>query len=179
MAAKYNRDQAWWGLGAKGGGTLFVVGMELLEAGVINAENSAAKNQFQILSARIGLGLGGSAGLCAVFLFNVKGSLWSENGTTVKDWGINVSLGEKWSDFVKGLKNFAILAKAAKLGKSLKGLTPADIEDGRNLLHYVWNGYDLASGGSEFKIITLDIPSTGIGYEVSASFTQGTLEVLS
>lgn len=178
MAANYRREQAWWGIGVKGGGTLFVAGAELIEAGVINAENTSAKNQFQILSMRIGLGLGGSAGLCAVFLFNVPGSLWAVNGTPVKDWGINVSLGEKWSDFVKGLKNFAILAKAAKLGKSLKGLTPSDIEDGRNLLHYVWNGYDLASGDTSFKIITLDIPGSGVGYEISAAFTQGTLEVL-
>jgi hypothetical protein len=176
--AKYRQDQAWWGLAAKGGGHLFVAGLELIEGGVINAENTTAKNSFQILSVKLGLGLGGSAGLCAVFIFNCS-NMWIANGTDVKDWGANVALGEKWSDFVKGLKNFGLLARAAKLGSKLKGLTPADIEDGRNLLHYVWNGYDLATGDASFKIITLDIPGSGIGYELSAAFTQGKLEVLS
>lgn len=175
---KYRREQAWWGLGVKGGGQLIVGGLELLEAGVINAENSMAKNQFQILNLKLGPGLGGSAGLCAVFLFNCP-NLWVCNGVEIKDWGINVSLGEKWSDFAKGLQQFKLLARAASIGSKMKNLTPADIEDGRNLLHYIWNGYDLASGDSSFKFISLDIPGSGIGYEVSASFTQGKLEVLS
>lgn len=175
---QYRREQAWWGLGVKGGGHVFVVGMELLEAGVINANDTNAKNQFQILNVKLGLGLGGSAGMCAVFLFNCP-NLWMCNGAIVKDWGINVALGEKWSDFVKGLKGFKILSKAAQLGYKLKGLTPSDIEDGRNLLHYVWNGYDLSSSDSSLKVVTLDIPSTGIGYELSAAFTEGKLEVLS
>jgi hypothetical protein len=177
MMPAFRREQSWWGLGAKGGGTLFVVGLELLEAGVINCANSTAKEQFQVLSARFGLGLGGGAGLCAVFLFNCP-NLWSVNGAEVTDWGVNVAMGEKWSDFVKGLRHFKIFARVAKIGTGLKNLTPSDIEDGRNLAHYVWNGYDLAKADGSFKIVTLDIPSTGIGYEISAVFTQGKLEVL-
>lgn len=175
--AEYRREQSWFGLGAKGGG-MILLGVDLLEAGVFNASTPAAKERFHILSLKLGLGLGGSGGLCAVCLFNCP-NLWMVNGTTVQDWGVNVSLGEKWSDFVKGLKSFRILARAAQLGSKLKGLNPDDIEDARNLLHYVWNGYDFSSGDSSFKIITFDIPGTGFGYEVSAAFSAGTLEVLS
>jgi hypothetical protein len=176
--ANYRREQAWWGLGAKGGGQLGVVGFELLESGVLNAENINAKNHFHIVNAKIGMGLGASIGLCAVFLFNCP-NLWVIDGVVVKDWGVNVALGERWSDFVKGLKNFSLFARAAKIGKDLKGVVPSDVEDGRNLLHYVWNYYDLAQGDTNFKIVTLDIPGSGIGAEISAAFTEGKLEVVS
>ncbi len=63
---KYN---SWFGYGVKTGATLFVAGVEGMSGHLFNVADFSA-SKYRMLSARVGLGLGGGTGLCAVFVFN-------------------------------------------------------------------------------------------------------------
>lgn len=168
--------KTWLGIGGKVGGTLFVVGMEDTTGLIFNIGNPNIRAGFSLTSVRLGPGLGGGAGLTAICVFNCD-NIWRLHNTQTTDWGVNLSLGEKWDSVVKALKNMKFFAKIARIGPKLKGFKPSDIESLRNDLHYLYNAYDIASSGGDPKVICLDTPAS-IGLEVSLNYTIGTIEIL-
>jgi len=175
--SEYQPDKQWFGVGLKGGGTVIVVGMEGFEGVIWNAEHPNVHNEFNITSVRLGLGLGGGVGLSLLIAFNINGSLWGLQGHKITDWGVNVSLGEKWSAIVKSLRlsGFIKVAGAAAKAKKVTGLTPAHFEQARNLAHYLWDVNEMTeSDGPTF--VTIDTP-VATGAELSVNYTIGSLEV--
>ena len=173
----YRPEMQWFGVGIKGGGSLFVVGMEGFEGVIWNAVNPQAHNEFNITSVRLGLGLGGGAGLACLCAFNIVGSMHSVNGSTITDWGVNVSLGPKWSSIMKSLRytGFLKAAYACAKAKKVTGLTPAHFEQARNVLHYLWDVQDMTTADGP-TYVGIDTP-LAVGSEVSVNYLVGTLEV--
>ena len=161
----------WLGIGEKTGGMLFVVGMEGTEGLVFNIDDTSKRAGFGLLNARLGLGLGGGAGLIAMCVFNCP-NIYSLNGKSNDDWGVNISLGAKWDKVAKALKNYKFFASVVKIGSKLKISDPKDLDNIRNALHYLYNEYDIASAGGDPKVICFDTPA-GVGLELSATYSFG------
>ena len=175
--SEFRAENQWFGVGVKGGGTVFVVGMEGFEGVIWNCERPEAHNEFNITSVRLGLGIGAGVGLSLLIAFNIKGSLWSVNGHKITDWGVNVSLGEKWSAIVKSLRlsGFLKVAAAAAKAKKTTGLSPANFEQARNLAHYLWDVNDMVEADGP-TFVSIDTPAS-VGAELSANYTIGTLDL--
>lgn len=163
--------RTWLGIGEKTGGVLFVVGMEGTEGVVFNLANASNRAGFGLLNARVGLGLGGSAGLVAMCVFNCT-NINQLHGTSADDWGVSISLGAKWDKLAKALKNYKFFGTVAKLGSKVRITDPKDLESIRNSLHYIYNEYDMASMGNVPKVISFDTPA-GVGLELSATYSFG------
>ena len=163
--------QTWLGIGEKTGGTLFVVGMEGTEGMVFNVGNTAVRNNFSLMNARLGIGLGGGIGMVALCVFNCD-SIWRINNTSANDWGVNISLGGQWSKIAKALKNYKFFTTVARVGAKLRRFVPEDAESIRNSLHYLYSEYDVASAGNAPKVVSIDIP-IGVGLEASINYAFG------
>jgi hypothetical protein len=180
--AAFDKYSTWFGLGYKGGGILVAAGMEYLSCTMRNVGMPSEHHDFQILSARVGLGLGGSVGAVACLIYNCS-NLYDLNDTQASDWSVNVAFAGKWGDVVDGLTKYDFFPSLLRIGKvvnSKTALVPSDIENIRNAMSYLWTGHDYLQGsGGKAKMITVDIPGAGIGYELSASWAQGQIEILS
>lgn len=177
----FDPNQTWLGVGVKGGGTVFVVGLEEIEGNIWHM-GSPASNWFSVMSVRLGLGIGASVGLVAICIFNCDSAKVRLNKTSLNDWGVNVAISGKWSAVAKGLKNAGFWTRIAKLGLNrgtrktvAKSLEHA--EDFRNDLHHIYNGLDIATSNGEPKVIVIDSPA-GIGLELSVNYTLGTIEII-
>lgn len=164
-------SKTWLGIGEKTGGVLFVVGMEGTEGMVFNLANPSSRAGFGLLNARIGIGLGGGAGLVAMCVFNCP-NVYQLDGKANDDWGINISLGAKWDKVAKALKNYKFYSTVVKIGSKIRITDPKDLDSIRNSLHYIYNEYDIATMDGVPKVICFDTPA-GIGLEVSATYAFG------
>ncbi len=91
-----------------------------------------------------------------------------------------MSIGGKWLEFVKLLKNgkyATTLAEIAKLTSKAKKITPGQAEDIRNIGSALYTNYDLHSGSGS-RVVAIDIPSAGVGLELSAHYLEGRMEIL-
>lgn len=100
-------------------------------------------------------------------------NLWNLEGTNVRDWGFNISYGEKWSDVVKALKAMKYGPLILKLKRAGK-LTGKDIEKLRDGASYIYTGVTTSKADPFF--VTLDIG--GGGLELSLHYLEGKLEWL-
>lgn len=171
-----DKYETWIGVGIKGGGTLFVVGLEYLSGTIRNLGMLTEHNDFQVLGPRFGLGLGGGAGVVACMVFHCL-NINNLNDTDASDWSINASLGAKWDGIVKGLANYNFFATIGKVGTVLKA-TPSDIDNLRNGMSYFYAFCDIASMNASPKLVTIDVPGAGVGMELSAHWTTGKIEIL-
>ncbi|MEP6924412.1 MAG: hypothetical protein ABI954_08090 [Pyrinomonadaceae bacterium] len=171
---------SWIGFGFKGGGILGIGGVDYLSGTMRNVGFLSEHHDFQVLSARLGLGLGGSVGAVACFVYNCS-NLYALNDTIADDWSINVALEVKWDAIADGLKNFKFFPTLAKLGAKAAGwskATPGDITNLRNGMSYIYTAQDIVTMNGSPKLVTIDIPGAGVGYELSASFSKGKIEIL-
>lgn len=132
---------------------------------VFNLSNASNRAGFGSLNARSGIGLGASAGLVAICVFNCS-NIYQLHGTSADDWGVSTSPRAKWDKAAKALKNYKFFKTVAKIGPKEKITDPKDLDSIRNSLHYLYNEYDMA---------TMDnVPKpAGIGLEVSATYSFG------
>ncbi len=170
---KYN---SWVGLGFKGGGFTAITGFEYVTGTLRNVGLMSEHHDFQILNVRGGIGLGGSVGAIFCAVYNCP-NLWRLDGAWVSDWSINVALGEKWDSVVKGLKNYNLISTVKRINDSKKA-TPADLENIRNGASYIYGTVDTIRMDDKPKLVTIDIPLAGVGYELSAYVSAGKIEML-
>ena len=172
----YRYYDRWIGVGVKGGGTVVVAGMEYLTGKVFNLGDLSVGNNFQMLSVRLGVGLGGGVGAVVCLVFNCL-NIMNLDETDQDDWGVNIALGPKWDGVVKVLKNYKFFGTLAKFGKHVARLHPSDLESVRNSMAYLYTAYDIANSAGP-KLVTIDIPGAGVGAELSVNKTLGKLEIL-
>lgn len=170
----FDVNTTWLGIGEKTGGMLFVVGFEGMEGKVWHMGTSSLSYSMSVTAPKVGVGLGGGAGLVAVCIFNCDNPLVRLNNTNLNDWGVNISLGGKWKAVAKALMKAGFYARLAKIGARAGKLK--NVDDLRNDLHYIYNTLDIAASDSSPKVVVFDMP-VGYGLELSASYNFGKLEI--
>jgi len=163
-----NIYETWIGYGVKIGGTLGIVGGETADGKVCNLGYTDEVYPLNISSVRVGPGLGGGVGVVAIMVFNCI-VIQGLNDESVSDWSINVSIGGKWSDLVKGLKKRRFFGALARTAGDLTNASPEDVTKIRNAASYMYTAVEMNNMGGGYKIIVLDIPGAGIGVELSWS----------
>jgi hypothetical protein len=172
----------WLGFGVKSGGQLLIGGVESTTAYVVNLGDLETFD-LQIISSRWGLGLGGSGVAVAVigFGFTVPYEL---HGKPLNDWGVNVAFTEKLISksalqsihqskyFIDGFKNGRYVAPTLNARNTFTGI--GLLQNVRNALHTLYGGLEAAKGSG---VIVLDLPFLGVGLELSAFLTRGTMYV--
>lgn len=173
---EFDPNMTWMGIGLKTGGTLFVVGMENTEGKLFNIGNPNATYGFSVLSARLGVGLGGGTGLSVLCAFNCDNPMVRLHNTETTDWGVNISLGGQWGKIAKTLKNSRFFTRVARVGAKLTRLVPSAAEEFRNDMHYLYTAFDIGSMDKKPKVVTIDTPA-GVGLELSVNYTIGKIEI--
>lgn len=170
-----NISHQWFGVGEKAGGTAFFIGVEDLEGLAFNLQNPSSRFAFGATNMRLGIGLGASAGLCALMVFDCPNPN-SISGKDLSDWGVNLAVGGQWSKVAKVLGNTKFYALIGKLGTALR-LTDRDVAKIRDIFHQIYNCFDTATMNRGVpKVLVIDLPA-GIGIEVSAFYSFGKLRV--
>lgn len=175
-------DKRWLGFGFKSGGQLLIGGVESITAYVVNLGDFETFD-LQIVNSRWGLGLGGSGGFVAVigFGFSIPYEL---DHKSLNDWGVNVAFTEKiisksvlqsiqsskW--FIDSFKNGKYVAPALNQSKSF--VDAARLANMRNLLHTLYAGLEASKHSG---IVVIELPFLGMGLELSAYLTRGTMYV--
>ena len=132
-------------------------------------------HELNVTSVRFGAGLGGAAGLVAILLFNCSNP-YELHDTKASDWSVNVALGENWTSVLNGLKNYEFFETMAKISGNIRKATPHSITNVRNGMSYLYSVYDVALMSGP-KLISLDIPSAGVGVEFSVNYMEGEITV--
>jgi hypothetical protein len=173
------------GLGVKGGGFFFVAGGQVLEARLYSVDDYNDHFNLDAEIWTLGLGLGG--GISAEFVIAYGGTRpGSFLGTKFDGWDFNVSLGERWADFLKGAKRLPVLVriakalKEAKLGKAairqLLKLSPAEWEQLSNLGKALRDAEGTDSNATKPQVNSFDIPLAGAAVEVDGYHYWGTVK---
>ena len=131
---EFDVNKTWLGIGAKGGGTLFFIGLEETE-GYVWHLGTPTTYSFSVMALRIGAGLGASVGLVAICIFNCDNPLVQLNKTSLNDWGVNISIGGKASKVFKALKQARFWALIGKMGTKGGAKALKNAEQIRGILH--------------------------------------------
>lgn len=168
-----DKYQTWIGTGIEGGGTIVIPGVEYVGGNLMNLGMYRENHDFQILNIRMGLGMGGGVGMVACFVFNCL-NLWDLNDTNVDDWSfdVNVALVGKWSSLIKSVKGRKLIPILRLMGDKGVNLTPDQVNLIRDFMSALYGEYEVANAKGP-KLLTVEIPAAGIGFELSAHFTLG------
>ena len=167
------------GTGVKVGG-IALIGAEAFEGVATRIDSwSSAWHEINVTSIRLGLGLGGSAGISLFFAFHTN-TLWEINETYVSDWGLNIVVPElkiniqslKLSlDLTRYIEGTEFLSKAF-----IGGMTAEKIAVFRDLASFIYNSSEMIQEDPAPKIVLLDIP-VGAGAELSVFVSGGEFSV--
>ncbi len=177
MAIEMDNYTTWIGYGVKVGGSLVLVGAETTDGKVCNLGYTSEVYPFNVSSVRLGPGLGGAVGTVGIFVFNCI-DIQGMSDTPTSDWALNISLGGKWSEIAKGIRRRRLYAALSRTMGELTNASPSDVTTIRNTASYMYSAVE-AEGllpGTPTAII-LDIPTAGIGVEVSLSKLWGIITV--
>jgi hypothetical protein len=170
MDSSYKR---WLGVGVKSGGQLLIGGVESTTARLWNLGDGESFD-LEVIASRWGLGLGGDGGAVAVlgFGFTVPYEL---DGKSANDWGVNIAITEKVisKSLITSLSVAIAMARAAKAARISK-LGVDTLVQLRNLAHTFYAGYEASKKSG---VVVIDVPGAGVGLEVSAYVTRGTMYV--
>lgn len=179
MDKNYKR---WIGFGGKSGGQLLIGGVESATAFMVNLGDYETF-QLQIINSRWGLGLGGSGGAVAVlgFGFHVPYELHRKSLT---DWGVNLAFTEKLlsKSAIKSLEHSKFFLDSFTNGKYVAPMLEKSkafrdiglLQNVRDMLHTLYAGFEAHKRSG---VVVIDLPVVGVGLEVSAYVTKGTMYV--
>lgn len=177
MAIEMDNYTTWIGYGAKFGGSLGLIGAESTDGKVCNLGYTNDVCPISITSMRLGPGLGGGVGVVAMIVFNCI-NVYELNNTNTSDWSLNISLGGKWSEIVKGVRKRRFYRAVINTMGDLTNATPGELTSIRNTCSYMYSAVE-AEGlmpGTP-SLMVLDIPAAGIGAELSLSWLYGIISV--
>ncbi|HEX2891121.1 hypothetical protein [Vineibacter terrae] len=189
MAPRVDPAKAWIGAGLKGGVTVVAGGKEALVGSLWNLHSADLGFPFVATASRVGLGAGASGGvvLCLGYGFDSpQGAL----GIGLGGWDFNLSLGARWSAWLKSLRlaNPKTAGALAKLIRALTQVRTSQIKSLDSLMQLtsgfvhnegMINLFKNLVGLSNFDdrtkcLITFDLPASG-GLEVSIVYTDGSV----
>jgi hypothetical protein len=165
-------EETWLGLGVKSDGQLLVGGVESITGMLFNLGNVSDRHTFEMTSSRWGLGLGGSIGVTAVFVFDLKGVMWLD-GQEITGGGLTVSYGDKFGNLSQYLNDIKFFTGAKLVAKDAAG--PATWLPVFQQAGAAVDNATKKAVGPKHRIIFLDIPFGGVGLELSVVDTKGTL----
>jgi hypothetical protein len=157
--------EMWVGGLTKVGATLAVIGAETIQGTIVRADSISHASAYfycKALGIRMGLGLGASAGVSAIFVFNTQlfGDL---QGLDLGGPSITIAFTEKFGKIPLGKEEYEIYKM---LGK---GINLANDANKANMLTNRMNTMmSLVTAGSGPTGLVIDIPYAGIGLELSA-----------
>lgn len=167
----YTQYKRWFGVGVKSGGQLGIGGVETTTAKMWNLGDGHSFD-FELVSSRWGLGLGGSIGAVVIlgYGFNLPDQIHREKSN---DWGVSVAITEKLlsKSMLTSMTVAVALARAAKMAGMTK-LSVEGVVQLRNLMHTLYAGYEASKRKG---VICMDVPFAGAGVEVAAYATRGTI----
>jgi hypothetical protein len=202
MADVFEAKRTWVGIGAKFGGQLIAGGIESVTGAIFNLDNPAHWHFFTIENARLGPGLGGALGGITVVVVLDCRSVLSISGTDMTDWGLNVAFGARLDSLLKLLKGAkqidaiwpiarqtlpAIRRLRVGAGTATRtanaalqgfGLTADQFDKLKTATNYIWNAKTTLSRDGKPYILTLDVPGTGYGVELSLVYTSGKFSIV-
>jgi len=169
-------SSCWFGVGFKGGFSLGP-GFEDVEGFMFNVGDPSAYFWCGVSSLRVGMGLGGSVGLTLMMLTGCP-DVKKMNKRQITDWGIDLSIGAKWSTLIGCVKHWDKYKALAEWGKAQDNiLNPKRVD----LMNQIFNNGKSAYQGftsKEPELLTVDLPAS-FGLEASASYKLGTFRVYS
>jgi hypothetical protein len=178
----YTPYKRWLGIGVKTGGQLLIGGVESSTAYMVNLGDGETFN-FEVISSRWGLGLGGSGGVIAVMIFGIV-EPYELHGKSLNDWGVNIAFTEKFisKSVMQSLvfsKRFIEIYKADRALLAYRHVKSAfkDIqyfEMLRNVLHVAYMGFESSKRSG---VVIIELPFASAGLEISAHLLRGTMYV--
>jgi hypothetical protein len=202
MADVFDAKNTWVGIGAKFGGQLIAGGIESVTGAIFNLENPAHWSFFTIETARLGPGLGGALGSATIVVVLDCRSVMAISGTEMTDWGFNAAFGARLDSLLKLLKGakqldalWPIARQALPAIRRLRvgagtatrganaalqgfGITADQFDKIKTATNYVWNAKTTLSRDGKPYILTLDVPATGYGLELSLVYTSGRFSII-
>jgi hypothetical protein len=176
---EFDINKTWFGIGLKVGATFLNVGLEDTEGIIVHCA-TPARYSFSLLSGRLGAGLGASAGLVGIFVFNCDNPKVRLHNTNITDWSINISTGENFArlaSFAKFCRAMRLAAKIRTISRAAKDLkTFNDASQFVECAKYAHDTFDLSHSDGQPKLLVVDTP-VNIGLELSINYCSGKLEV--
>jgi hypothetical protein len=158
-------DSVWLGVGVQSGGRI-LFGIDSVAGPLFNLGDHLNRVRYAVImqeGASIGLGLGGSGGLVAIFAYGIKHVSGFDSASVDFDFGI--SLGPKLGAYLKNLKHVKNLKNIGKvISKS------AEYADEYKKLKYV--GENMAKSGAFTKpgLFVLPVPGANWGLGLWAGY---------
>lgn len=167
MAISIPSHKIWVGSVIKGGGMLFIAGLETLTGNIVRLD--CLKNSVGIWGCyatpgiRLGLGLGGSVGYAFIIVLNTQ--FYSDlHGLDIGGPGLNIAFEERFGKIPLSkheYKAIEALAKGVMTTKKVDLIT--------TLTNTITNAINYA-GGQPIAFM-FDLPGMGVGLEISAVYT--------
>lgn len=165
-------NKVWVGAGIKVGGTAIVAGFENIQGGIVQMSNPRSVWGYQTNSSlRLGLGIGGGVQVVGLFYLNVN----NPQDISLDDWGVDLSLGERWSSIVSTIRHSPTAARFWSIAFQLsrRNINADILQKTRDMAHVVSNSYS-AGGGSvnnQPMALVVDVPMLGAGWGVGVTYT--------
>ena len=170
----------WSGLALKGSAGVAIQGEDVVCL-VRSWDNASKGAWFNILSSRLGLVGGFTAGVALVIVTGFP-NINVLHDHSVSGWDWSLSLGAKLSGFAKLGKTGPMLVEMAQRINKVEDLVQA-IKAGKNEKEIIGMGkaaYDNLGGDfEEPSVIVIDVPMGGVGAELGIYIYAGTCKLLS
>ena len=168
-----SKSDTWVGLGLQGGGTMLVVGWESTEGYMVRGKMETAMVPVSTTGPRIGIGLGASVGLVAMFAFNC-----SRLTSLDKKWSGSPAANAALPTGKVSSKGLSVLFKLADKLEDLDELKKAmdkmaTVEALLTVAADISNTNSAASAvTTEPTLLVLPVPLAGTGLELTAHWSE-------
>lgn len=173
---KVPMPKLYFGLGAKYGGIAAIGGTQSMQGYLFSADDYYDRAFVEARIWTLGPGLGGGANVVFIMAY---GTPYKRKfvGTKFEGWDFAISLGGRWGDAIKGVKNIPAVTKLAKMvkhgdkiGDALKGLaklSPGEWEKIAELVKTSRAALGVDPNSRKPEVSAFDIPLAGAALEVS------------
>lgn len=173
------KTNAWFGIGAKAGTQVVVVGIETIFGYVASLDDIGKGMAIGASVNRFGPGVGASGGVCFIYITGVSDPA-KLNGHQQGDWDFNLSLGGNWGKMAQATSKAKKLQPLINAIIKLGAKTPGGLKKALSAHPDKW--VELIKAGKSVKeslgidpngdpnVFMFDVPFIGAGVEASVFF---------